>query len=72
MGMGEPLLNLKAVVRAVYLINTQLGIGGRNITISTVGVHNAMMQLAEYNLQVRAPSTRAGYLLSCACDYVRV
>ena len=71
MGMGEPLLNLKAVVRAVYLINAQLGIGGRNITISTVGVHNAMMQLAEYNLQVRAPSICAYHPLSCARDCVR-
>ena len=29
MGMGEPLLNLKAVLKAHSLINDQLGIGAR-------------------------------------------
>lgn len=37
MGMGEPLLNLPVVVKACKLINTQLGIGARYLTVSTVG-----------------------------------
>ena len=36
MGMGEPLLNLPAVVEAYELLNKGLGIGARGITISTV------------------------------------
>ena len=36
-GMGEPLLALPSVVQAYKLLNEQLGIGGRYITISTVG-----------------------------------
>jgi len=35
--MGEPLLALPSVVQAYQLLNKQLGIGGRFITISTVG-----------------------------------
>lgn len=34
---GEPLLNVPAVVQSYKLINEQLGIGGRSMTISTVG-----------------------------------
>lgn len=51
MGMGEPLLNLKSVVRAFHLINTEIGIGARHITISTVGVRNKIAALAAEQLQ---------------------
>jgi 23S rRNA (adenine2503-C2)-methyltransferase len=34
---GEPLLSLPSVVKAYHLLNQQVGIGGRFITISTVG-----------------------------------
>jgi len=37
MGMGEPLLNYEATLAAVSLINHELKIGMRNITISTIG-----------------------------------
>ena len=37
MGMGEPLLNTPNVIEACKLLNTQVGIGARFITISTVG-----------------------------------
>lgn len=37
MGMGEPLLNTPNVIEACKLLNTQIGIGARFITISTVG-----------------------------------
>ncbi|MGB7440336.1 MAG: 23S rRNA (adenine(2503)-C(2))-methyltransferase RlmN [Coleofasciculaceae cyanobacterium] len=52
MGMGEPLLNLEAVVGAVKSINQDLGIGMRSITISTVGIPERIQQLASYQLQV--------------------
>lgn len=51
MGMGEPLLNLPSVMRAHTMLNESLGVGQRHITISTVGVPNAIMKLAAYNLQ---------------------
>jgi 23S rRNA (adenine2503-C2)-methyltransferase len=52
MGMGEPLLNLENVVGAVRVLNQDIGIGQRNITISTVGVPNRIKQLAQHHLQV--------------------
>jgi len=51
MGMGEPLLNLPSVMRAHAILNKDLGIGARHITISTVGVPNALRQLATYDTQ---------------------
>ncbi|GIM06553.1 hypothetical protein Vretimale_10846 [Volvox reticuliferus] len=52
MGMGEPLLNLPAVVAAYQGLNQQIGIGGAFITISTVGVPNAIPRLAASGLKV--------------------
>jgi len=51
MGMGEPLLNLPSVMRAHSVLNQDLGIGARHITISTVGVPNAIRNLANYDTQ---------------------
>lgn len=51
MGMGEPLLNLPSVMRAHTMLNKDLGIGARHITISTVGVPNAIAMLAGHNTQ---------------------
>ena len=47
MGMGEPLLNIDAVLEAIDCINKDLGIGQRRITLSTVGVVNVLPQLSE-------------------------
>ncbi len=49
MGMGEPLLNFDAVVRAVNLMMDDLafGISKRRVTISTAGVVPAIYDLAE-------------------------
>lgn len=54
MGMGEPLANYRAVLRAVRtMIHPQgLGIGQRHITISTSGVVPGIRRLAAENLQV--------------------
>lgn len=62
MGMGEPLLNLRAVLAAVRFLNAAVGIGARHITISTVGVPQAIVRLAGQRLQatlavsIHAPS----------------
>ena len=54
MGMGEPLLNLDAVLEAIRIINDEqgIGIGQRHITISTAGVIPGIRVLAESGLQV--------------------
>lgn len=51
MGMGEPLLNLKAVLQAVTCLNRDIGIGQRHITISTVGIPQQIQRLAQHQLQ---------------------
>lgn len=54
MGMGEPLTNYEATLRAVRLLNTTYGprIGMRHITLSTVGVVPQIRRLAEERLQL--------------------
>lgn len=52
MGMGEPMMNLRNVVQSEQFINKGLGIGARNITVSTVGVPNTIAKLAEDKLQI--------------------
>ncbi|ERN42876.1 23S rRNA m2A2503 methyltransferase [Rubidibacter lacunae KORDI 51-2] len=52
MGMGEPLLNLHAVVAAVRSLNSDVGIGQRSLTISTVGLPGRINELATHRLQV--------------------
>ncbi|MFB2893492.1 23S rRNA (adenine(2503)-C(2))-methyltransferase RlmN [Aerosakkonemataceae cyanobacterium BLCC-F50] len=52
MGMGEPLINLENVVGAIKSLNEDVGIGQRNITVSTVGIPGKIRQLAQHHLQV--------------------
>lgn len=54
MGMGEPLLNLDAVLKAIEIINDErgIGIGQRHITISTAGIIPGIQMLAASSLQV--------------------
>jgi 23S rRNA (adenine2503-C2)-methyltransferase len=54
MGMGEPLANYKAVLRAIRVLNADwgLGIGARRITLSTVGLPRQIRQLAHEGLQL--------------------
>ncbi|XP_048421051.1 probable dual-specificity RNA methyltransferase RlmN isoform X2 [Pyrus x bretschneideri] len=51
MGMGEPMMNLKAVLEAHQCLNKDIQIGQRMITISTVGVPNTIKKLASHKLQ---------------------
>jgi 23S rRNA (adenine2503-C2)-methyltransferase len=55
MGMGEPLMNWKAVSPTLTLLNDPrgLGIGARHITISTVGVLPGIIALGERPEQFR-------------------
>ena len=55
MGMGEPLMNWKAVDPTLTILNAPegLGIGARHITISTVGVLPGIVALGERREQFR-------------------
>jgi 23S rRNA (adenine2503-C2)-methyltransferase len=55
MGMGEPLMNWKAVDTALTVLNDPngLGIGARHITISTVGVLPGIVALGKRREQFR-------------------
>ncbi|MCU0527568.1 MAG: 23S rRNA (adenine(2503)-C(2))-methyltransferase RlmN [Elainella sp. Prado103] len=51
MGMGEPLLNVDHLLTAVRSLNQDVGIGQRQMTISTVGIPGRIRRLAEHRLQ---------------------
>lgn len=53
MGMGEPLMNRRAVMRTLSLLNGAYGLGARRITISTVGIVPGILELAERPEQFR-------------------
>lgn len=52
MGMGEPFHNYEAALGAVRRMMSDLGIGARHITISTVGLVPAIDRFADEGLQV--------------------
>lgn len=66
MGMGEPLANYRNVMEAVKRMNTDLGIGARKITVSTVGVVPNIRKLIEEDIQVRLAVS-----LHCSSDEER-
>jgi len=49
MGMGEPLLNIKQVLKSIDHITSEIGMGmsGRRITVSTVGITKIIRQIAD-------------------------
>lgn len=53
MGVGEPLANLEAMLRALRVVTSPdgLGISARRVTISTVGLPPAIRRLAESGVQ---------------------
>jgi 23S rRNA (adenine2503-C2)-methyltransferase len=54
MGMGEPLLNLGAVLNSVRVLtaSSTFGLGHRALSISTVGIPDGMLRLAQAEPQV--------------------
>ncbi len=54
MGMGEPLLNYKNVVKSIEYLTSQkaLGMANRRITISTAGISKMIKKLADDGLKV--------------------
>lgn len=47
MGIGEPLLNLENLERALDAVRDEMGLGARKITVSTVGFPGRLQRLAE-------------------------
>lgn len=52
MGMGEPLLNLANVLKAMEIFTSEVGLSYRHLTISTVGLVPQILKLAEANLPI--------------------
>lgn len=52
MGMGEPLLNLKNVLKAMQILHDEIGLSYRHITVSTVGLVPQIKELAKHNLPI--------------------
>lgn len=52
MGQGEPLLNYDEVINSIKIINKEIEIGHRRITISTSGIVPQIYKLAEENRQL--------------------
>jgi len=65
MGMGEPLANYRNVKEAVGRINSDLGIGARKVTISTVGIVPNIRKLVS---DPEMPKVRLAVSLHCASD----
>src|SRR5262245_22293080 len=53
MGMGEPLMNRKAVMRSLTLLNRAYRFGARRITVSTVGIVPGIQEMTERKEQFR-------------------
>ena len=52
MGMGEPFHNYDPVIEAIHRLMSDLGIGARHITVSTVGLVPMIRRFADEGLQV--------------------
>jgi len=69
MGMGEPLANYRNVQTAISRITSELGIGARRITVSTVGVVPSIRKL--YKEDTDMPPVRLAVSLHNADDEER-
>jgi 23S rRNA (adenine2503-C2)-methyltransferase len=52
MGMGEPLLNYDATIKAINLLNKEIGISMRHLTLSTAGYVPGIVRLMKEQLQI--------------------
>ncbi len=55
MGMGEPLLNYENTIKALKIMNSELGLSfaGKRITLSTVGIPDMIKKLADFTWKIR-------------------
>lgn len=66
MGMGEPLLNVENVLRALQLLTDEVGMSARHLTVSTVGVPEGIRRLAQ-----EAPNVTLALSLHAPDDELR-
>jgi len=52
MGMGEPLLNLPNVLKALNLLHDEVGLSYRHLTVSTVGIVPQIYELAKERIPI--------------------
>ncbi|HLK13972.1 MAG TPA: 23S rRNA (adenine(2503)-C(2))-methyltransferase RlmN [Fimbriimonadaceae bacterium] len=52
MGMGEPLLNLANVIKAMRILHDEVGLSYRHLTVSTVGIVPGIGELANAKLPI--------------------
>lgn len=52
MGMGEPLLNLPNVLKALKILHDEVGLSNRHLTVSTVGIVPQIRELAKEKLPI--------------------
>jgi len=52
MGMGEPLLNYDELIKSLRLLNGEVGIGFRHITVSTVGIVPEIYRLSNEGMPI--------------------
>ncbi len=52
MGMGEPLLNLANVLKALKIFHDEIGLSNRHLTVSTVGIVPQIKALAKEKLPI--------------------
>ena len=55
MGMGEPLLNYENTIKALKIMNSELGLSfaAKRITLSTVGIPDMIKKLADLTLKIK-------------------
>jgi len=53
MGMGEPFNNYDAVMEAIRMLNDEMGIGARSLSVSTCGIIEGIRKFAREGLQVK-------------------
>jgi len=55
MGMGEPLLNYENTIKALKIMNSELGLSfaAKRITLSTVGIPEMIKKLADLTLKIK-------------------
>jgi 23S rRNA (adenine2503-C2)-methyltransferase len=55
MGMGEPLLNYDEVLKAIKIMNNEMGLSfaAKRITVSTAGIPDMIKKLADENLKLK-------------------
>lgn len=51
MGMGEPLLNTDNVLASLSVLEDEIGLAARHVTISTIGIPSQIRRLAKHKLQ---------------------